>query len=255
MGIKEVKQQIGDVRSQIVHHPLYRHLRTIEDVRKFMEHHVFAVWDFMSLLKGLQGALTCVTTPWVPVGSPETRFLINEIVTGEESDLDSTGTMHYSHFELYILAMEQAGADTSRIKNLVEGIRSGKPLSTLLEGFPASVKGFLEFTFEVINTGKPHIMAAVFTFGREDLIPDMFYSLVKDLNDQFPGKFDIFIYYLERHIEVDGDHHSKLAEKMVDELCGSDETKWAESAAYAVKALEWRNNLWNGITAKAEIFE
>lgn len=255
MGINDVKKEIAGVRGQIVTHPLYRQLQSIEDVRRFMEHHVFAVWDFMSLLKGLQRALTCVTTPWVPVGSPETRFLINEIVTGEESDVDATGTMHCSHFELYIQAMEQAGADTKRINNLLAGIRGGQPLSALLEGFPPSVKGFLEFTFEVIATDKPHIMAAVFTFGREDLIPDMFYALVKDLNEQFPGKFDIFIYYLERHIEVDGDHHSKLAEKMVEELCGNDPEKWSESAAYAVKALEWRNKLWNGINTKAEIFE
>jgi hypothetical protein len=248
MGTKEIEQQITDVRNLVVEHPLYGQLKTIEDVRLFMEHHVFAVWDFMSLLKGLQQELTCVTTPWVPKGSPDTRFLINEIVTGEESDVDAAGK-RYSHFELYLKAMEQAGADTSAILQLISGVQLGRPIQSLTAVLPASVKGFLDFTFQVIATGQAHIMAAVFTYGREDLIPDMFYSLVKDLNVQFAGKLDIFVYYLERHIEVDGDHHSILAQQMVKELCGDDEVKWAESAIFAEKALEWRNNLWNGILA------
>lgn len=246
MEIEAIKQQIAPVREQVVQHPLYGKLATIEDVRLFMEHHVFAVWDFMSLLKGLQRELTCVNIPWVPNGSPETRFLINEIVAGEESDVDASGR-RCSHFELYLEAMAQAGADTSVISAMVQNIRQGASLKSLTAGLPPSVKGFLDFTFEVIATGKAHVMAAVFTYGREDLIPDMFYSLVKDLNEQFPGKLGIFIYYLERHIEVDGDHHSQLAQQMVEELCGNDAEKWAESAAYALKALEWRNILWNGI--------
>lgn len=254
MGTKLIEQQIAEVRSRIVEHPLYGQLKSMEDVRQFMEHHVFAVWDFMSLLKGLQQELTCVTIPWVPKGSPDTRFLINEIVAGEESDVDASGK-RFSHFELYLKAMEQAGADTSAILQLVSGVQNGASIAPLTTALPASVKGFLDFTFEVIATGKAHIMAAVFTYGREDLIPDMFYSLVKDLNEQFPGKLDIFVYYLERHIEVDGDHHSILAQQMVKELCGDDEVKWAESANFAKKALEWRNELWNGILAGQEILQ
>ncbi|MRG46509.1 DUF3050 domain-containing protein [Chitinophaga sp. SYP-B3965] len=254
MGTKQIEQQIAEVRNRIVEHPLYGQLKTMEDVRLFMEHHVFAVWDFMSLLKGLQQELTCVTTPWVPKGSPETRFLINEIVVGEESDVDASGK-RFSHFELYLKAMEQAGADTTAILQLVSGVQQGKPIGALTAKLPPSVKGFLDFTFGVIATGKAHLMAAVFTYGREDLIPDMFYSLVKDLNEQFPGKLDIFVYYLERHIEVDGDHHSILAQQMVLELCGDDETKWEESAIFAMKALEWRNELWNGIVARQEILQ
>lgn len=252
MGIKEIEERIATVRGHIVEHPLYGQLKSMEDVQLFMEHHVFAVWDFMSLLKGLQQELTCVTVPWVPKGSPDTRFLINEIVVGEESDVDAFG-QRFSHFELYLKAMEQAGADTTAILQLVSGVQRGSLIKDLTAALPDSVKGFLDFTFEVIATGKAHIMAAVFTYGREDLIPDMFYSLVKDLNEQFPGKLDIFVYYLERHIEVDGDHHSILAQQMVKELCGDDETKWEESAIFAMKALEWRNKLWNGIVAGQEI--
>lgn len=253
MSIAQIQATIAPLRQQIVVHPLYSHLQTMKDVQLFMQYHVFAVWDFMSLLKALQQQLTCVTLPWVPVGNANTRFLINEIVTGEESDIDAAGN-RCSHFELYLEAMQQAGADTQAITAMVVAAQAGQDITTILKDtpLPPAVKGFLGFTFDVIASGKPHVMAAVFTFGREDLIPDMFYSVVKDLNQQFQGQLDIFTYYLERHIEVDGDHHSHLAMEMVQELCGTDAAKWKEAADFALQALEWRNKLWNGILSEKE---
>src|SRR4051812_41851333 len=105
-GIQQIKEKIAPVRDNIVAHPLYSHMQRMDDIRVFMQYHVFAVWDFMSLLKSLQLKLTCTSIPWIPVGSAATRFLINEIVTGEESDVDPDGT-RVSHFELYLQAMEQ----------------------------------------------------------------------------------------------------------------------------------------------------
>jgi hypothetical protein len=248
MSIRQIQETIASNREKVVSHPLYAELQTLEDVRTFMQYHVYAVWDFMSLLKGLQQQLTCVNVPWVPVGSAATRYLINEIVTGEESDVDKAGN-RCSHFELYEQAMQQAGADIGNIKTIIADVKAGKSIQSILEtsSLPKAVKGFLGFTFEVIATGKAHIMAAVFTFGREDLIPDMFLALVKDLDRKFPGKLDTFIYYLERHIEVDGDHHSQLAMQMVNELCGADENKWQEAAQYAQQSLHWRHELWSSI--------
>jgi hypothetical protein len=248
MRIAKIQETITPAREKIVSHPLYGQLQTIEDIRLFMEYHVFAVWDFMSLLKGLQQQLTCVTLPWIPKGNPNTRFLINEIVTGEESDIDAQGN-RCSHFELYLQAMQQIGANTAPIMAVIDAVNAGTPIQKILNTapLPTAVRDFLTFTFDVIATGKPHIMAAVFTFGREDLIPDMFLSLVKDLSQKFPSQLDIFTYYLERHIEVDGDHHSHLAMEMVQELCSNDDEKWAEASNYAVQSLEWRRALWNGI--------
>ncbi|MCW3462395.1 DUF3050 domain-containing protein [Chitinophaga nivalis] len=251
MSIKNIQETIAATREEVVHHPLYATLETLQDVRMFMQYHVYAVWDFMSLLKGLQQQLTCVEVPWIPKGSAATRYLINEIVTGEESDVDMNGD-RCSHFELYERAMQQAGADTQQIKAIIAAANAGKSIGAILaeSALPEAVKGFLGFTFDVIASGQAHIMAAVFTFGREDLIPDMFYALVKDLAEKFPGKLDTFIYYLERHIEVDGDHHSQLAMQMVQELCGDDQQKWTEAAEYARQSLYWRNQLWSGILAE-----
>jgi len=247
--IQKIQTTTETLRAQIVNHPSYKHITDLNGVRTFMEHHIYAVWDFMSLLKTLQIKLTCTTLPWMPTSSPQVRFLINEIVCGEESDIAYGREGHMSHFELYIEAMQQSGASTSGIDELLKLITNGMSVEEAIEtaAIPEAGKNFLRFTFEVIATDKPHVIAAVFTFGREDLIPNMFHTIVGDINERFPNQVDIFKYYLDRHIEVDGDHHSHLALEMVSELCGTDETKWQEAQAYTKLALESRIELWNGV--------
>ncbi len=256
--IAQLKQEIEPLREQLISHELYRNINTIDSLHTFMQHHIFAVWDFMSLLKALQQNLTCTTLPWMPVGSANTRYLINEIVTGEESDVDHTGT-RTSHFELYLKAMEQAGADTSAIVSLFQLLSTQKDVNIALAKaeIPAAAREFVKHTFEVIATNQSFLQAAVFTFGREDLIPGMFIEMVTRLNGQLPGKVEILLYYLERHIEVDGDHHSQLAYQMTAELCGDDDSKWAQASTAVKQALEARIALWDGILVeiKAEVLE
>jgi hypothetical protein len=252
-GIPQIKGAIAPVREAIIQHPLYPEMQRMEDIRSFMQYHVFAVWDFMSLLKSLQRKLTCTDIPWIPKGSAATRYLINEIVTGEESDVAPDGT-RVSHFELYLQAMEQVGADTSGINECLLQLERGKSLTAVINGLPPTVKSFVKYTFDLIAHAPVHVQAAVFTFGREDLIPDMFLALVNDLDKQFPGQISLFKYYLERHIEVDGDHHSHLGMAMVQELCGNDPQKWEEAAQASKTALEHRNALWNGILEEIKTF-
>lgn len=246
--ITQIRDAIAPVRQQIVQHPLYRHMQQVDDIRVFMQYHVFAVWDFMSLLKSLQQQLTCTAIPWVPRGSAASRFLINEIVTGEESDIAPDGT-RLSHFELYLRAMEQVGADTQPMRQCLHQLQSGQSINSVLQtaSIPAAAQNFMQYTFDLIFQAPVHIQAAVFTFGREDLIPDMFLALVNDLDRQFPGQISLFKYYLERHIEMDGDHHSHQGMQMVQELCGADTVKWQEAALAAKTALEKRLLLWEGI--------
>lgn len=248
--IENLKNEIEPIRQRLINHDLYKNMRSLDDLQKFMEQHVFAVWDFMSLLKALQQNLTCTTVPWIPVGNAGTRYLINEIVTGEESDLDERGN-RTSHFELYLRAMQEAGCETKAIDNLFRELNKGKTIEhTFLNAeIPAAACDFVQHTFKVIAGDKPHIMAAVFTFGREDLIPDIFISMVKEIAANFPGKADLLIYYLERHIEVDGGNHSSLAYQMTADLCGDDEQKWQEATIAIEQALQARINLWDGILA------
>ncbi len=245
-NIEAINGIVAPVRKQIVESNTYKNIQTTEALRNFMEHHVYAVWDFMSLLKGLQRHLTCVEVPWVPVGDAQTRYLINEIVTGEESDVDEHG-VRKSHFELYLDAMSQSGADTSTVLGFIGDFIRGESLESaaLKNGVPKAALDFMTFTFSIINSGKPHLMAAIFTFGREDLIPDMFLSIVKDIEKNTGKDYQTFRYYLERHIEVDGDHHSHLAIEMTQRLCGDDPLKWEEAQQAVQQSLSIRARLWD----------
>ncbi len=247
--IESLQKEIAPLREQIINHKVYSVIQSVEELRIFMQYHVFAVWDFMSLLKSLQHNLTCVTWPWFPVGSADTRFLINEIVVGEESDIDADGNRK-SHFEIYLDAMRQSGADISIIQSFIEFLQSnqGNIDAAIHEvSIPPAAKSFIQNTFRVINTHQPHIQAATFTFGREDLIPGMFHSMINDINRNFPDSIAVFKYYLERHIEVDGDHHSHLALAMTEQLCGNDEKKWSEAKAETIASLQSRIKLWDGV--------
>jgi len=248
--IKELQAQLQPARQRMVDHTLYRRIQSLDDLRVFMEHHVFAVWDFMSLLKALQRDLTCTTLPWVPTGNPATRRLINEIVLEEETDLDPEGQAT-SHFELYLRAMREAGADTAPVQRMLAALAEGAnvPAALAAAQAPSTVQEFVKQTFAVIAAGQPHAVAAAFTFGREDVIPDMFRHLVADLGQRFPGQLDTFIYYLNRHIELDEDHHAPLAHQMVRDLCGTDPQRWQQAAEVAQQGMVARVAFWDGIQA------
>lgn len=242
-----LKERVQSHREVLINHPVYSSLRSLNDLSIFMEHHVFAVWDFMSLLKSLQSSLTCTQVPWIPVGSANTRYLINEIVVGEESDVDQNG-QRMSHFEMYLKAMKEVGCKTNGIENFLMALRNGKSISeSLNDSAPEGAASFVRDTFQFIEQGKPHVVAAVFTFGREDLIPDMFLSLINEMSKELPSKTETIRYYVERHIEIDGDHHSKLAYEMTSELCGDDEQKWEEATQAVEKALISRKMLWDKV--------
>lgn len=246
-GLIKLRERIAPIRADIIQHSAFQSMRSLEDLQRFMEMHVYAVWDFMSLLKSLQRKLTCVEVPWHPVGDASIRFLINEIVTGEESDVDPEGD-YISHFELYLRAMKRAGANTGMIERFLTRTRElGIDAAISHEETPEAARQFLSTTFQLIDEGKPHVLAAVFTFGREDLIPDMFLSFVDHLKARFPNEVGTLRYYLERHIEVDGDHHSHLAYQMTEKLCGSDPLKWKEAGDAVMEALEARRKLWEGL--------
>ncbi len=239
--INLLNSNLTKYREEIVNHALYKKLNSVEDIAVMMEHHVYAVWDFMSLLKALQSLLTCTTSPWKPVGDGKIRQLVNSIVLEEESDVDKENNP-LSHYEMYIDAMNQCGANTSAIESFVSNV-SAANIPSVNDG----VDAFLKTTFDVIESNETHKIASAFTFGREDLIPDMFTAIVNEYNTE--NNLDKFVYYLERHIELDGGEHGPLALELISNLCGDDDNKWKEVEETAIACLVARKKLWDSILA------
>ena len=246
-NIRRISNNLSDLRNILKSHDLYKSLHSLEDVKIFMENHVFAVWDFMSLLKSLQLELTSISVPWLPNGNPILARFINEIVLGEESDLNEMGEPK-SHFEMYLESMDQINAHKSEIESLMNNIKIGKNLENSIQSLNIhnSVKNFVQYSFEIIKSKQIHKIASAFTYGREDIIPDMFLAIINEVD---PGnkKYPKLRYYFDRHIEIDGGLHGPLAHKMLMELCGNDLNKWDEVYNVGRTCLENRVKLWDAV--------
>ncbi len=246
--LAHIQARLDPLRTKLIQHPIYGQLDGIDALRTFMEHHVFAVWDFMSLLKELQRQLSVVEVPWLPSSNSLGCRLVNEIVLGEESDEDNRGG-YASHFELYHRAMQKCGADTRCMDGFLNRLRDGDSLPNALETekAPIAARRFVKHTFAVIETGDLCAVAATFLFGREDLLPDLFQQIVNRLNAHTDGELDEFLYYLHRHIELDRDEHGPMAKSLMSEICGTDDTKWQTAEDAAIESLQERAALWDGV--------
>ena len=238
---------VDDLVQRLADHPLHARVRDVESLRAFMRTHVFCVWDFQSLLKALQRQLTCVDVPWLPTPDPVARRLVNEVVLDEESD-EAPGGGHLSHFELYLQAMRDAGADSGPIYGFLARLRAGG-LDAALDGtgLPAGASRFVRHTLHVARHEPVHAAAAVFAYGREEIIPVMFERLVDSLAASAPERWSVMRYYLDRHIQRDGSAHGPAARELVARLCGQDERSWNEAQAAARAALQARLALWDSI--------
>lgn len=245
--MNSITQNLKPLKNRLRNHSLYSKIKDVDDLNIFSNAHVYAVWDFMSLLKFLQINLTSISIPWFPSKNTTTAKLINEIVAGEETDEDQEG-QPVSHFEMYIDSIEEFGLNTSEIINNLNTLNNIETIDKDIEklDIKSYVKDFLKFTFSVIKRGKIHEVASVFTFGREDLIPDMFIPLIEGINSE-NNDLNKLIYYFKRHIEVDGDMHGPMSMEMLSYLCNNDPSKISESALIAEKALLARISLWDGI--------
>lgn len=241
------KQLLDRKKAELSAHPIFSEIDSLNVLRRFMEAHVFAVWDFMSLTKRLQQELTCTQLPWLPPKDPKAARLINEIVLGEESD-DRLDKGHYSHFELYLDAMREVGASTARIERFVELQKEGVHYETALICVSAgeAESRFVRDTLNIALNAPAHSVAAAFLHGRESVIPRMFQQILDDWGitaNQAPT----FRYYLERHIEVDSEDHGPAAESLLARLVDSDEQRKHQVYETAMAAVESRIALWDAL--------
>ncbi|MBF0191415.1 MAG: DUF3050 domain-containing protein [Magnetococcales bacterium] len=253
MSLTVSLESLTPLRIQLDTHPVYHAVHSLDDLRLFMSHHIFSVWDFMTLLKYLQNRLAPTTLPWAPVGNPTIRRFINDIVLEEESDLglpDPSGQPTYaSHFELYAQAMAEIGAvpdhalrfaRTAALQGFHQALRQHD------DTIPAPAKRFMEATFSFIALDQPPVVAAAFALGREHIIPPMFRALLRQMAIS-PSQAPAFHYYLERHIHLDEDHHGPLSLKMLNALCANDPQRIAAAEAAARRALTARIQFWDGV--------
>ena len=246
--LKKITNSISPLQKQLVTHPIYDSMKSSADVRVFMENHVFAVWDFMVMLKSLQRSLTCTEMVWLPAANPQSCRLVNEIVLCEESDEDGQGG-YASHFELYHRAMKGCGADTAQIDHFVDLLRHGTGVLDALKqlDIPKCTRSFVYKTMSTSLQGQVCEVAASFAFGREDLLPDVFEGIVTEAERVGNHSFDEFVHYLNRHIEVDGNSHGPMADQMIARLCGDDDLKWQLAEESAIRALKSRITFWDGV--------
>ncbi|MCB1754480.1 MAG: DUF3050 domain-containing protein [Gammaproteobacteria bacterium] len=245
---REIDQSIlGSFKSRLEHHPVYEAVATVEDLQCFMEHHVYSVWDFMSLIKYLQSIIAPTSYPWRPVGEGSVRRFINELVLEEESDETNVEGEFSSHFELYHRAMKEIGADTAPSEAFLAMVgTSGVEEALQHPHVPAPSRDFTTRTFEFIQSDKPHQVAAALALGREHIIPCMFRSILQQtgVTDK---EAPIFHFYLNRHIHLDEDFHAPLSLKLLNGLCGGDESKIEEAVEAARSAVEARLAFWDGV--------
>lgn len=240
-------QELKNHQQQLEQHPLLVK-NTITDrgqLAVFMEHHVYCVWDFMSLVKALQNSIAPSTWPWLPTEHTRNGCarLLNDIILTEESDVFDG--RYVSHFDLYLEAMEEIGADTDHVQGFVRALLN-VGLFDAMNLAPKPSREFMESTFGFIGTGKPHVMASAFAFGRETVIPGMYMNMVQQLGitEQEAPKFYA---WLKRHIEVDSEDHGPSSVRLVELLCQNDDAKFGEAESAGHKAIDDKIQFWNSV--------
>lgn len=243
--------KIKHFQNELNQHPLLigNAIKDIDSLHIFMEHHVFAVWDFMSLIKSLQHHVCPSTKCWIPTRKIRggAARLINEIILAEESDIDIDGVSSISHHDLYCQAMLEVGADANIIEEWVEAVEDMGVYAAFEEvAVPAASLEFMKKTFEFIGSDEAHIIAGAFCFGRETIIPDMFVRIANQLSIT-ELECPKFHYYLQRHIQIDGEEHGPASIALVEDLCDHDPVHIHEAEQAAVEALKARIKLWDNI--------
>ena len=252
-SLNSKKKIIIELKELLVSHRLFANELNIEQVRVFMESHIFSVWGFMSLLKALQIGITSNHIPWLPNENTQnglTNF-INEIVLCEESD-DIDGIGYTSHFEIYLLAMKNINANSEIIRKLINKLQKEKYNREFINELSIhnEVKDFIKFDLEISQSIILPKIVGSFTLGREKVIPNMFSYIVPCIKEDASTKH--LLTYLKRHISVDGDRHGPLSLKLLDVIC-KNENDYCIAYSSGIKSLELRLKVWDKISSEIGI--
>lgn len=240
-------QQVEPVQTALLQHPVYTQVSDLSSLRVFMEAHVFAVWDFMTLVKALQRHLTCVNSPWLPPADIHSARLINDIVLAEETDEVAPG-VYTSHFDLYLAAMREVGANTEFIQDFIKRLQQGIAPEQALAQVPISncTRSFVQNTLDSANGTVPEVRAA-FLLGRETIIPAMFQQILSQLEQTYNISCKSFHLYLNRHIHLDEETHAPMGQQLLQNVCGDDPLKWQQAFESSHRALIARCHLWDHV--------
>ncbi len=246
---------IASFKSRLEQHPVYAAVETKADLQCFMRHHVYSVWDFMSLIKYLQSVVAPTRFPWAPRGDAGVQRFINELVLEEETDETQVEGEFSSHYALYLQAMAEIGAETDTVTRFVAtAAECGIGDALAVPGVPSPSRSFTATTFGFLNKNRPHQVAAALALGREHIIPGMFRSILGRIGvgeDQAP----IFHFYLKRHIHLDEDFHAPLSLRLLNGLCAGDPQRVDEAIDAANRAVNARLSFWDGVLEAIELGE
>lgn len=242
--------ELKDLQAELIAHPIYSAVATMDDLHRFMQAHIFAVWDFISLVKRLQAILTCIQIPWLPPKDESAARLINDIVFGKESDVDRAGNPA-SHLTLYLTAMREVGASSRMFDTFLGHMRQGTALDASFdaERVPRYIRQFVHPNIRLARQRHAEEVTGNFLFGRKDAIPKMFRTLLTRwgvLSTDAPN----MVYYLERHIALDSKQHGPEAMSIFEKMIGGDRDRFLRAQHSAFQALRARIHLWDGILSK-----
>lgn len=249
-----IADRIMDISTELKTHPLYSKFsdkRTVQKrIRTYMEYQVWCVWDFMALLKSIQQKLIPTSIAWTPPEYASLGRYLYDVLRTEETDVSNEpGKDHASHFEAYLNAMQEAGADIEPISDFIAELKKGIPVddAIAMARMPEPSREFVTNTMKHIK-GKVHESVAVFCLSREGIIPEMFTTFTESLVNE--EGFTKFRWYLDRHIELDSSSHGPLSVKLFKTMVGNDKTKLYEALDATLNALQARKNLLDAINTE-----
>lgn len=244
LAIKEKEFELKTLKYDLEHHPVFKTLKTSKHLKYFMEQHVYAVWDFMSLLKRLQKEICCVEVPWTSPAHGNASRLINEIVLGEESDQLPNGN-YMSHFDLYLLAMKDVQSDTKPVLDFIQAVKT-KGFEASVDMIPEPARTFVKHTMKIAMKGSLAANLGSFFNGRENVIPGMFTTLLKDwqISEQ---SAPMFHYYLVRHIELDGDEHGPAGDRLIQLVIGDNAHQYIDLLDVSISSIQSRIQFWDAV--------